>query len=115
MGEAYKGTAIWDRVAGYGFITDYYVAQTPYARFDPRIPRCSTDFGFTHFSVNMTQACRYTYNNPTLIAYSPLGLSATPSNGLATNTQFRSHPRPKPSAELTYRSTARSLDQEAEP
>jgi hypothetical protein len=37
-------SAVWDHLNGYGggFISDLFVQETPYAQFDPRIPRCGT-------------------------------------------------------------------------
>jgi hypothetical protein len=37
-------SAVWDKLNGYasGYISDLFVGETPYARFDPRIPRCGT-------------------------------------------------------------------------
>jgi len=34
-------SSVWDRLNGYnGYISDLFVQETPYAQFDPRIPRC---------------------------------------------------------------------------
>jgi Cutinase len=35
---------IWDKLNGYGggYISDLFVQETPYAQFDPRLPRCGT-------------------------------------------------------------------------
>jgi hypothetical protein len=41
---AVGGTSgVWDKVSAYGgYISDLFVQETPYARFDSRIPRCET-------------------------------------------------------------------------
>lgn len=40
--QGFGTSAIWDKLSGYGggYISDLFVRETAYARFDPRIPRC---------------------------------------------------------------------------
>ena len=40
-GSNVGGSTVWDKLTSGGWVTDYYVHGTPYARFDSRLPRCS--------------------------------------------------------------------------
>lgn len=39
-GSSVGGSTIWDQLSAGGWVSDYYVYGTPYARFDERLPRC---------------------------------------------------------------------------
>ncbi len=49
-GSSFGGSNIWNKLetphGGY-FIHDYFVSQTPYAQFDPRLPRCAAPLATT--------------------------------------------------------------------
>jgi hypothetical protein len=48
-------STVWDRLNGYGngYISDLFVQETPYAQFDPRLPRCDAPPPLT-FSISQT-------------------------------------------------------------
>jgi hypothetical protein len=64
-GQNINGSAVWDKIAGTGgYVSDFYVNGTPFAVFDSRIPRCSSEVRWA----DLTQACRWQYRNDSLIA-----------------------------------------------
>ena len=70
-GQTINGSSVWDRIAGYGYVSDVFLNGTPYAQFDSRFARCSPGQApYTDRSVDLDQACRYSWNRPDLWAFS---------------------------------------------
>ena len=72
-------SSIWDKLNGYGggYISDLFVRETAYARFDPRLPQCGASPAPTASNpagaslgggVNMQSACNAQYPNRGLTA-----------------------------------------------